>query len=109
LGALERRRRFGRAVSSSASATAAGPVPACTESGASTSASTAWSSTVAGWRWRRARGGAAAARFAALDPAAQRAWLSDHWGDLLAGRVALSELPGGAPVATAGTTPEARR
>jgi hypothetical protein len=37
---------------------------------------------------------AEAARFAAVDPASQQAWLRAHWADLRAGRVPLAYLPG---------------
>ncbi len=36
---------------------------------------------------------AAVARFAALDPVAQRAWLESNWADLRAGSLALDDLP----------------
>ncbi len=39
------------------------------------------------------RVGPAVDRFAALDPATQRAWLEAHFADLRAGRVTLEELP----------------
>ncbi len=36
---------------------------------------------------------AAVARFAALDPVAQRAWLEANWADLRAGSLTLDDLP----------------